>query len=284
MSAVAFPPVRSLLLHSAVDVCAFVDDLETDEAGELAFVGEDDAPDGVVFVENGHVCWAAARGLARRLSHLLAEPAHVEPAVMESLYRTCKQQGAPLGEYLVNKGLVSAADLRCALLKHTAESLHALCGPDTQVEWCARRRGGYSPRFTFTTTELLPRTLAEAHRGLAERTSAELADAFTGGDWGAAFVRSSSRGAPDPIAIQGPCPEKIEVLLNLGRWASSSLDVTGLLHDEQAFLATLVDGGACVAWRSGAAILTGWTSVHGPARLLNRRARARRKDAPDGHF
>lgn len=279
--AVGFSLVRAFVLHSAVDVCAFVDDLPGDAAGELVFVGRGGSREGVVFVESGRVCWGAARGLSRRLGDLLAAPARLDRVEMEALYRACKQQREPLGEYLVTKGLVSATELRWALLKHTAESLHALCGPETGVEWLARRRGGYSPRFTFATTELLARTLAEAHRSLAERASAELLDSFTDGDWGGAFVRSSSRAAPDPIAVAGPCPEKIQSLLHLGRWASSCLDVTGL-DDEQAFLATILDEGALVAWRSGSVILAGSTRAHGPARILNRRARARRKDAPHG--
>jgi hypothetical protein len=276
-----------LAVRSVVDVCAFVDDLPADAAGELLFDGTDDAPGGAVFVENGRVCWAAARGLAQRLSDLLAASAKLDPRAMDALYVACKRTRAPLGEYLVSAGVVSAPDLRAALLKHTAESLHALCAEGVSAAWIERRRGGYSSRFTFKTTELLSRTFAEENGGLAAGACAELGDVFgdrgsRAGEWGAAFVRSPARASPDPIAVYGAFPEKIEALLRLGRWASSSLDVTAPLHHDHTFVATVLDDGALVAWRSGAAILAGWTGVYGPARLLNRRARARRKDSDHG--
>ena len=176
---------------------------------------------------------------------------------------------------------MNATDLRCALLRHTAESLHALCGLERSAEWVARRGCGYSPRFTFTTTEVLSRMFAESCRVLADRATAELVDALDDRDGAqrSYALRHARLLIPSPsIAF----PDKMVALLRLGRWASSSLDVACPQHDDDTFVATVLHDGALVAWRCGAAIIAGSTGVHGPARLLNRRARAQRKDGTHG--
>jgi hypothetical protein len=265
---------QPLATLSAVDVCSFVDDLPGDATGEIVFGAEAslrDGPVGAVFVESGRVCWAAARGLAYRLSDLLAASAGLESAEIEAHYRHCKRLGAPLGEHLVNAGLVTAEGLRQALLRHTAESLHVLCTPGHTAKWVSRRRNGYSPNFTFKTPELLSRLFASGNEGAANEASAELADAFADRGWGAAFLRST-RAAPDPIAVYGRSPDRVDAVLRLGRWAVSTLDVTAVLHDESAFVATVLDDGALVAWKSNEIIIAGWTNAYGPARLLNRRS------------
>jgi hypothetical protein len=284
-TALDVPPTSSVVLRSALDVCAFVDDLPSEEAtGQLVFVGRGGSKEGLVLVEDGRVCWVAACGLSRRLTDLLAASAHLDATKMEALYVACAAQQRPLGEYLVSQGVVTADDLRGALLRHTTESLLALTDRPARVEWRAKPQGGYSPRFTFTTNELLARTYAEAHRAVARQAEGELAEAFADGDWGAAFLRSSASAVPEPIAIEGPCPEKIQGLLALGAWASSSLDVAECLQDGPVFLATMLCQGAIVAWRSGETVIVGLTRAHGPARLLNRRARARRSGELDGRL
>jgi hypothetical protein len=264
---------HSLAVLSAVDVCSFVDDLPPDAVGEIVFLGHGhDGPIGAVFVENGRVCWAAASGLARRLSDLLAASAGLDSAAMEDHYRHCKRLGAPLGEHLVNAGLVTAEGLRSALLKHTAESLEVLCAPGHAAQWVSRRRGGYSPRFTFRTPEVLSHIFASIHPRVAEDAVAELADAFADRGWGAAFMRSSTRASPDPVAVYGHSLDRVQALVRLGRWASSTLDITTALNDESAFVATVLENGALVAWKSNETIIAGWTNAYGPARLLNRRS------------
>lgn len=282
MSVVAPDPARGMTVRSEVDVCAFIDDLPPDSTGELVLRSGAAKTKGAVFIEDGRICWAAARGLARRLSDLLAASAHLDREAMELLVHACKRDGTPLGQYLVAAGVVTADELRSALLKHTAESLHMMCDAGASAEWNVRRSGQYSPSFTFTTTELLPRALAEGHAPLAASIASELAEAFPGRDWGAAFARGGWRAAPDPIAVQGAWPDKVEVLFRLGRWAASALDVTTPLHDASAFVSAFTGTSAIVAWRSGDAILAGFTHNAGPARLLNLRARARRKDKAHG--
>ena len=101
MHAATVAPVHSPSLRSALDVCAFVEELPADATGELMVTGRGGTPEGAVFVENRRVCWAAARGLAGRLGDLLGAPAKLDAARMESIYAECKLTRVLLGEYLV---------------------------------------------------------------------------------------------------------------------------------------------------------------------------------------
>jgi hypothetical protein len=264
---------------SAFDVSGFIDDLPEEAAGELVVRDRRGETAGVVFVEGRRVCWAAARGLSRRLSDLLAAPARLDAAAMEALVMACKKAHTPLGELLVRDGKITAEQLRAALLKHTVESLHVLCAPACTAAWLPKVQGGYCSRFTFTTSEILAQTFACGCAPLAEASGAELAAHFGEGDWAAAFVRAPDRATPVPIAVYGPPPERLTVLLRLGSWAASALDVSSVLGDDAPLVAALVDDGALVAWRSAPVIFAGSTGVHGPARLLNRRAKRRGKDS-----
>src|SRR5262249_12620896 len=138
-----------------------------------------------------------------------------------------------------------------------------------------------SPLFTFSTAELLAKTLAEVDDPVAVAAQAELADLVGEGGWGAAFARSEVRATPEPIAIHGSVPDRLDAVVRLGAWAASSLDVAGLLAHDPLF-ATVCGTRALVAWRSGDVVFGASTGVHGPARLLNRRSLVTRKDATRG--
>ncbi len=86
-----------VVIASVVDVCSFVDDLSADATGEIVVGGRGASHDGAVFVEGGRICWAAARGLARRLSDLLATAARLDASEMEALYVTYTCNPSPLG-------------------------------------------------------------------------------------------------------------------------------------------------------------------------------------------
>ena len=260
-------------VRSTSDVCTFVDGLDRRAAGEL-LVHADDAS-GVVFVERGRICWAAARGLARRLTELLLDRAPgIDAANLEELFRYCHARSAPLGETLVERGIVSAEDLRSALFVHTAESLTALCRRESRMAWHARKGPGYSPRFTFTTTELL----AESLVGTAGSVSTQmLREIFTStGEWGASFVRGGA-ALPELVAMHGALPETVASIRGLGKWAASALDVASTFQDDDALVTSLDGDTVLVAWRGPEqSIIAGRMQPHGPARILNRRAQARR--------
>lgn len=274
----AAPYSRELSLRTALDACAFVDELGTDAVGEIV-VSNGEGACGAVFVERGRICWAAARGLSRRLTELLGARASVPPASMEQMYRACKSERVPIGEYLVRRGILSGDALREALMLHTVESLRHLCGAASRAAWVPREGNGYSPRFTFATGEVAVCSAAAAHEGLAGHLEGVLAGLFSADDWAAAFVRTGGSAAPEPIALRGASPS-VTQLLRYGKWAASVLDVVTSFTDDTAFLAAALphtrSPASLVAFRHEAAIIAGETGVHGAARILNRRAQQRR--------
>ncbi len=267
---------RPIGIRTLSDVCTFVDELEPEAVGEIVVAGGGTTR-GAIFVEQGRVCWAAARGMARRLTELLVDRAGGDAEAMERCYRQCQNEGARWGEWLVAKGVLSPGDLRAALFEHTLESIDVLCTDLEGSFWCPRASGGYSPRFTFATAELLVRAGASAHGNVVATVAAELAACFGDDDWGVAFVRSETSAYPQPIALRGNHPMAATDLLRVGRWATSTLDLAGAIRHEDPMLAVEVaPGRSLLAFRFHGAVVVGETSSFGPARILNRRATARR--------
>lgn len=265
------------LLRTAHDVFPLVDELGPSAIGEL-FVAAADGARGAVFIERGRICWAAAHGLAPRLTQLLVARAAIPPPEMESIFRACKAERTPLGEHLIRIGILRPEDLRGALLQHTVESLGRLCASPACATWCPRPGNGYSPQFTFTTAELFAFAGGERHRGLLEEIGPILQHSFDSG-WGAAFVRSEECAYPEPIAMFGNRISQTKPLLRMGQWAASVLDVVAAFNDASALLAVKRESSSSlVAFRHGPAIVVGETGEHGPARILNRRARERRRE------
>jgi hypothetical protein len=231
----------------------------------------------MAFVEDARICWAAASGLARRLTELLVVRARVDAATMETYFRSCKAEAVPLGEYLVGRGIVSAAELRDALAQHTVESLGRLTGPGRKAAWVPRARGGYNPRFTFGTSEIVTLSGAAASSDLARVADLELARCFPDGDWGAAFVRSATSAAPVPIALRGEAPASARALERIAKWAVSALDIVMAFSGSDPLVAVSRPSKAVlVAFRHHDVVIAGETGAFGPARLLNRRAQVRR--------
>jgi hypothetical protein len=272
------------VLRSSADVFALVDELGPSAVGEIV-LGADDGARGAVFVERGRVCWAAAHGLAPRLTELLIGRASIPPLEMEGVFRRCKAERKPLGEHLIQIGALAPVDLREALMQHTVESLRLLCQTPACATWFPRPGNGYSPKFTFTTAELLVHAGAERNRDIASAIRPILTGTFDDGDWAAAFVRNPNYAFPEPIATFGTPASSTRALVRLGKWAASVLDVIAAFNDEGALLALARPNGALVAFRHGAAVVVGETGEHGPARILNRRARERRNQrSGDAHL
>lgn len=279
-----------LAIRSAADVCDFVDRIEDGSVGELVVRSAAPPSDvrGVVFVEGGRVCWAAARGLAPRLTELLTlRAAAMSGETMEDLFRRCRDEGVPLGEFLVARGIIQSNDLRSVLLEHTVESLAKLCKPDSEGSFTLRSGKGYSPRFTFRTAEILARasrrSLSPSELDASVEMEARLPTAFVSGEWGAAYLRGGG-ATPSPIAVHGELPDKTSDVLRVGKWAASALDLASTFDGEDTFVTAMDEGGGVssvfVAWPHGAgphrAFIAGRMSPRGPARLLNQRAQARR--------
>ena len=275
-------------LDTPEHACALVDELGPSAIGEIVVWGDRPEPRGAILVEGGRVCWAAARGLARRLTELLVDRAAVPRPAMESLFVACRSQHIPLGEHLVDRGILKARDLREALLQHTVESLRFLCHAGARGAWTPRSGPSYRPYFTFPTALLLAEVGASSHDAIVQSMRPALASTFGGGGegvWGAAFLRSASCAGPELVAVEGAVPHTATALLRLGRWAASSLDVSGAFTDEGALVAVTRKRASrtstLVAFRHGDGFIAGETGPSGPARIMNLRAQERRKRGND---
>lgn len=263
----AMPVERAPSLRSLGDLFTEIDALPARFTGEIRLSRSAGAPLGIVFVEARRVCWAAARGLARRLSDLIAERACMTPAAMETHYRICKEERIPLGEHLVGRGILPADALRTTLLQHTVESLEHVLVTTTSSTFVPRA-GGYSPRFTFTTAELMMST------GVDERARVELEQHFGGIGWGAAYRRGDS-ATPRLVALTGPHPDDASTLARLGRWAASIVDMADAVEGGPAMVIATRGDRSTVALVSEGVLLVGEVGVHGAGRVLNRRASRR---------
>lgn len=186
----------------------------------------------LVFVESGRICWAAAPGLAPRLTELLrvvAEPP-LTAAQMQQLYEACRRTGRPLGETLLHHGRISPAALSEALLRHTCEALLVLAGaPLRPAAWISRDGRGYDARFSFTPVQVLLALAALPAFG-GEALSI-LARHVPAGRWGLAFGGSAE--APVLVAACGAVPPRfasLEALDAVGRWAVRRVPEPGALR------------------------------------------------------
>ena len=258
-------------MTSIVDVCGFVDELGDDAVGEL-FFASNDAVQGSAFIERGRICWAAARGLAKRLTELLAHPAGLDAHAMEKLFAACKEAAIP-GRVLVARGLLAPESSgRAAPPHHRVASPAAPSGlarasarEDRRLQPALHlhhhrgarrhaRRGPFGVRATHGRGA--PRDLSR--RGVAPRSC------------------DGQRSAPEPVAIHGRPPSSASMLLRAGKWAANALDLAAPFERSGLMIACTVGGGdTMVAWESETTILCGRTGIHGPARILHRRARAR---------
>lgn len=201
---------------------------------------------GGVFVENGRVCWAAARGMAHRLSDLLSAKAR-PGSDLDALYRRCREDQTPFGETVVASGIVSAQDFESTLRQHTAESLVEIMRAGDAGTWTARA-GQYAPRFTFAPRDTffdVVDTMLGRHRDAARE---ELGALATPSRRGAAFVSIGSQAIP--VMTCGNVP--LRPLGVLGAWAMSLRDAAYQLAVEPRFaIGTADTGDTTVVWWQG---------------------------------
>lgn len=261
--------------RSLGELLDFVEELPSEAAGEVVFAH------GVVFVENNRICWAAARGLARRLVDLLRARATLDasPQTLEQVFASCKAENKPFGEALLAERLVSSSALREALRIHAAESIVAMMRSDGPGRFHARARGGYSARFTFATGEILAQVAGGLNPDLSERTNGELRKMLGNDDWGAAFIRSRNMAEPLPVASAGDVEVSAKVLLGIGKWASDELDLARALNDggplagRGPLLTSITEERQCaVAWCEDDVVYVVQTTELGLGRVIRRRS------------
>lgn len=224
-------------------VLAELELLPADATGALAF-----GPSGVVLLERGRVCWAAAQGLRRRLTDLLRQCCNppISAEEVEQIFVACRQHGRPIGEALVAQGRVTPEALRAALLHHTAESLAISTSWTEPARWIAHRARGYQSAFTFLPVELLSyaSTVARGPEKVAQ--ACERLRVLAGPRSSAVFdqpgVTLLGCRLPDDRATS------LRALSTAGRWAARSL------ADHPAHTTVLKftrdqSGGVWVGWR-----------------------------------
>jgi hypothetical protein len=240
---------NSLLLASTVQLLQHVEELPSGATGALAF-----GDDGVILVENKRICWAIANDMKQRLTDILCQQADppLQRAEVEQLFRRCKQSGIPLGEALVSNGLVSETDLRAALERHNCEAIVRLArGRDIKTPRFSRHANrGYDPRFVFTTAELLAALAGTRRHELGAQARTHMTEVLVHDASGFAFLREGRSPQPVIIAVDPSYQLLVNDALEIGSWASRSLDVAAFVDPgTQIVSATWCSRTAVVAWR-----------------------------------
>jgi hypothetical protein len=236
--------VRGVDAALAAQLLDHVEQLPAGATGALV-VGHIARPEGTILVEAGRVCWAVAGGMQQRLTDILchqATPALDRHAV-ESIYRRCRAESLPLGEMLVREGLVSADGLRRALRQHTGEAVAALAREGGTPTWIDHRRRGYDARFTFSAAELLVGIGAWRTHERAAEARAILESLVDPDGRAVAFARCDESATPCPVAAIGAGEFSVRALVDLGRWAASTLDVAAAFCPERSCVALVGDDG-----------------------------------------
>lgn len=232
----------------ALRVLSSVEALPSQATGALIF-GTESRITGVVLLESGRVCWAAASGLRKRLSDLLRAASHRELTAeeVEQLFVTCKEQHKPLGEAFLERGWLSSAALRSALLHHTAESLSVAPSWLSSPRWVPHRTCGYSSAFTFLPAELLAFASAAA-QGEAMAHSAHDRLRELAGDRNSALFDK-----PGEVLLACQLPEQTTTglceLRQAGAWAAMSLGDSNTCSEASIKFAMDGRGGSWVGWR-----------------------------------
>lgn len=229
---------------SLTDALVRVERLTADDSGLLSF-GAPQA--GGIFVEQGRICWVAMRGLGKRLRDLLLVRCRVDAFELDRVSERCRAQGKPLGQTLVEEGLLQSADLEVALRQHSAECLLELCRDPRPTHWVSRAGRGYAPRFTFRAEDLLLAAAGSLFPQQQLAAEAELSRLAARGHRAAAFAFDPSRECLLPVASVGS--PGVEALRSLAHWATAMPMVSRELAAEPTFsMASTEEGEAALVW------------------------------------
>lgn len=240
---------NALLLSSTVELLSQVEALPNGATGALSF-GED----GLILVENRRVCWAVARDMEQRLTDILCEQKepHLPRASMEELFRRCKQEGRMLGEALVSSGVVSEAELRAALERHTCEAIIRLAQRHVvkPTRFARHVKHGYDPRFVFTTAEILASLSGRRRLSVARAARTQLEEVLVPDASGFAFLRDLRSNRPMIIAVARGFELDVGAALEIASWATRLFDVASFV-DADTYLSAATFGArmTLVAWR-----------------------------------
>lgn len=181
-------------------------DLDEGRSGALLRCHPDGSRSGVILAEAGRVCWARSFRQKGRMADLLlgAAPTGLSRGALESAVHTCRDNGQPLGEYLLDAGLATRATLRLALLRHTCEAVDDLAAMDARWEWLDHRGRGYRASLTFSPAEVLSGVQALRRPELVVTAEQRLVRAMAKGQHGFALSEADpSSGLVAQIGCDG---------------------------------------------------------------------------------
>lgn len=216
---------------------------------------------GTICVERGRVCWAAARGLASRLTDRLCE-VEKNPErrdALHHLYRRCMSEQLPLGATLVKSQVVTEEVWREALTQHTAESLLQLSPFLSRVPaWLGHDSGTYQSDFALDGVEVAAGIGALLHHRSKQLAAVEFGQVLPRDVFAAAFVWPQEEIDHFPVFASKSHDHSVASVLDLGRWGHQQLQllhvvvercqvVTGIFERSQAVVCWNYDAGYCVA-------------------------------------
>jgi hypothetical protein len=182
----------------------------------------------------------------RRLTEIIAdEQDTLTSDQLDELFAMCRRDRMPLGETLVNRGLISLDVLHRALLRHTCEALDCLVREEASPwAWVPHNGYGYHPMLTFSPAEVLTGVRAIANPALAARALARLREVVRPDQRGFAIERL--RGIKIPLA-QLRC-ERVD-MAQLGDLATHADEVMAVAETIGVEIALAQLGElACATW------------------------------------
>jgi len=241
-------PALGVPASSALAALLAVEELPPGATGALVFE-EQGVERGAVLVEGGRVCWAVAAAMRRRLTDLLRHQHDppIDEGTFEKVYVRCRSEGTPLGEALVKTGLVTERGLRSALRQHNAEAI-ALLGGSSGRSFRERAGTRYDARYTFSTVDLLTSLGSLRDEAETRKSRWRLREMADNACLGVAYLRQGGAG-PVPVGAVGAEGISAADVVELGQWASSTLDLATAIDPERRLVAsTRNDGKAAVVW------------------------------------
>ncbi|MGV3626039.1 MAG: hypothetical protein ACO1OB_34840 [Archangium sp.] len=164
---------------------------------------------GGVFVDEGRIAWAAAPGTRAFLSDRLIA-AGADRAQMSELLAEARKRAMPLGQLVVERGLMHAADFAEVLFEHTVVSLGDMASQRVEkIDHHTRRGGTFAMAVTFPMEPLL----AETVRRLVPVTPHE--PRTSTGEQLTAIEISVVDGQPLPVRVLGSREPSLSELRSL---------------------------------------------------------------------
>jgi hypothetical protein len=211
-----------------------IDRLPRGATGALVFASKD-APQGTVLVEENRVCWAAASNMEHRLTDILRHETDppLPKAIFESVYEECHRERIPLGETLVERGIVTTEGLSHALRRHTAEAICVLASSKAlSPVWASNRQRPYDAQHTFSTGELMSCVGSFGFDKEAKRAAQMLQEVTPRASVGVAYLEKGHELPVAQISVDG---WECAALVELGHWARKALtaaETENVVEDE----------------------------------------------------